>query len=84
MEKILRGLHWCTCLVYLDDIIVLSRTIDGYLERLAKILSCLQDAGLKLKPAKRHLLKKSVHYLGHVVSEKGIGTDPEKVKCIRD
>ena len=37
-----------------------------------------------MKPAKCHLLKKSVHYLRHVVSEKEIEADPEKVKCIRD
>ena len=85
MEKVLRGLNWSTCLVYLDDIIVFSRTIiDKHLERLAEILSRLRDAGMKLKPAKCHLLKKSVHYLGHVVSKKGIETDPEKVKCIGD
>ena len=41
-------------------------------------------AGLKLKPAKCHLLRKSVHYLGHVVSERGIEADPQKVKCIRE
>ena len=84
MEKVLRGLHWSTCLVYLDNIIVFSKMIEEHLERLAQVLSRLRDAGLKLKPTKCHLFKKSVHYLGHVISEKGIETDPEKVKCIRD
>ena len=71
MGKVLSGLHWSTCLVYLDDIIIFSRTIEEHLERLAEVLGRLRDAGLKLKPAKCHLLRKSVHYLGHVVSEMG-------------
>ena len=65
MERVLKGLHWSTCLVYLDDIIIFSKTIDEHLERLAEVFSRLRDAGLKLKPAKCHLLKRCVHYLGH-------------------
>ena len=84
MERVLKGLHWSTCLVYLDDINIFSKTINEHLERLAEVFSRLQDAGLKLKPAKCHLLKRSVHYPGHVVSKKGIEIDPHKIKCIRD
>ena len=65
---------------YLDDIIIFSSSIDEHLERLAEVLNRLRNAGLKLKPAKCHLLKKS---LGHV-SDKGIEMDPAKVKCILD
>ena len=84
MEKVLSGLHWSTWLVYLDNIIIFSRTIEEHLERLAEVLGRLCDAGLKLKPAKCHLLRKSVYYLGHIVSERGIETDPQKVKCIKE
>ena len=84
MEKVLRDLHWSTCLVYLDDIIIFSRTIEEHVERLGEILFHLRNAGLKLKPTKCHLLKKSVHYLGHVVLEEGIEIDPGKVRCILD
>ena len=84
VEKVLSGLHWSTCLVYLNNIIIFSRTIEEHLERLAEVLGHLHDAGLKLKPAKCCLLRKSVHYLGHVVSERGIETDPQKVKCIKE
>ena len=34
MERVLSGLHWTSCLVYLDDIIIFSKTIDEHLERL--------------------------------------------------
>ena len=44
----------------------------------------LQAAGLKLKPNKCEVLKRKVKCLGHVVSQQGVATDPEKVKSVRD
>jgi len=82
MELTLSGLHWTTCLVYLDDIIIFSRTVEEHLERLREVLERLKDAGLKLKPSKCHLLRKSVGYLGHVISEHGVETDPEKTASV--
>ena len=58
MEKVLRGLSWKICLVYLDDIIVMSRTFDEHIENLAKVISCLKQADLKLHPKKCDFLKK--------------------------
>ena len=84
MEHVLRGLHWSTCLVYLDDIIIFSKTIEEHLTRLREVLSRLRTAGLKLKPRKCHLLKQSVHYLGHVLSSEGVKTDSAKIKCITE
>lgn len=43
----------------------------------------LQDANLKLKPSKCIFFQKSVSFLGHIVSETGIGTDPNKVETVR-
>ena len=82
MERVLSGLHWTACLVYLDDIIIFSKTVEQHLALLRDVLSRLRRAGLKVKPSKCHLLQTSVHYLGHVVSAKGIETDPGKVKCV--
>ena len=42
----------------------------------------LRGAGLKAKPSKCQLFRKSVQYLGHVVSEKGIQVDFEKVRVV--
>ena len=82
MERVLRGLHWTTCLVYLDDIIIFSETIWKHLQCLAEVFSCLRDAKLKIKPSKCHFLRQSVHYLGHVISQRGMETDPDKVRAI--
>ena len=84
MENVLSGLRWETLLVYLDDVIVFGRTIQQTVDRLEVVLERFRGAGLKLKPSKCHLFKKEVKYLGHVVSEKGIHTDPEKISAVQD
>ena len=48
------------------------------------VLSRLREAGLKLKPRKCRLLCEHVRFLGHVVSEQGVSTDPEKVRAIEE
>ena len=82
MEMVLAGLHWTTCLVYLDDIVIFSTTVEQHLSRLRDVLARLKKAGLKLKPSKCHILKKCVHYLGHIVSADGVKVDDDKIKCI--
>ena len=71
MELVLRGLHWSTCMLYLDDI-VFSQTVEEHLQRLEELLERLQQAGLKIKPSKYHILCKSVKCLGCIVLEKGV------------
>ncbi|KRX54278.1 Retrovirus-related Pol polyprotein from transposon 17.6 [Trichinella sp. T9] len=84
MENALRGLTIKGCLVYLDDIIVYGRTEEEHLERLAKVLHRLQSVGLKIRPDKCQLMRRSVRYLGHVVTQHGIGTDPEKTAAVQE
>ena len=82
MEQVVHGLHWKTLLLYLDDIIVIAPDFETHLERLGEVLGRLRRAGLKLKPAKCELLQTEVGYLGHVVSQRGVSTDPEKTKAV--
>ena len=79
MEKVLSGLPWEVCLLYLDDIIVHGREFTEAIERLRTVLQRLRDAGLKLSPKKCILLQKSVPFLGHVVSNHGVSTDPKRL-----
>ena len=55
-----------------------------YVQNLQRVLQGLREAGLKLKPSKCHFLQRSVEYLGHVISEKGISPDPRKVEAVRN
>jgi RNase H-like domain found in reverse transcriptase/Reverse transcriptase (RNA-dependent DNA polymerase) len=82
MDIVMTGLHMDICLVYLDDIIVYSNSMETHLNRLVTVLERLRSAGLKLKPEKCALFQKSVSFLGHVVSDTGIGTDPQKIKAV--
>ncbi|XP_067939742.1 uncharacterized protein [Watersipora subatra] len=83
MERVMRGLHWKTLLLYLNDIIVFSGDIDSNVERLAAVFERLYAAGLKLKPRKCKLFKAEVKYLGHVVSAEGVATNPEKIEDVK-
>jgi transposase InsO family protein len=84
MERVLAGLQWRICLVYIDDIIIFSETVEEHLKQLACVLERLQLAGLKLKPQKCFLLRKRVAYLGHIVSSQGIEPDPKKISAVKD
>ena len=80
MESYLGELHLNWCIIYLDDIIVFSRTPEEHLHRLTAVFNKLKAAGLKLKPSKCDLFKQWINYLGHVVSKEGVSTDPEKLR----
>ena len=80
MDLVMAGLTWEICLVFLDDIIVMSKTFDEHLERLNIVFARLHSANLKLKPSKCHLFQEKVKFLGSVISEQGIEPDPEKLQ----
>ena len=82
MDVVMSGLKREVCMVYFNDIIVYSRDVDTHLDRLRAVFLRLQAAGLKLKPSKCRLFQIRVGFLGHVVSEKGIETDPEKIETV--
>ena len=84
MENCLGDMNMQSCLIYLDDIVVFSRTFEEHIERLEKVFERLVEAGLKLSPAKCNLFQKELKYLGHIVSPEGIATDPKKVECVRE
>lgn len=79
MDLVLAGLHWKCCLVYLDDIIVFTKTVEGHIERLREVFQCIRNAGLKLNSSKCQLFRQSVTFLGHQVSGDGIGPDPSNI-----
>ena len=84
MDFVLCGLSYMTCLVYLDDIIIFGKSFDEQLTRLREVFGRIRSANLKLKPTKCLLFRRSVSFLGHVVSEQGISKQADKVLAIRD
>ena len=76
MELVLRGLHWSTCLVYLDDIIVYSSTIDEHFTRLREVFGrtskgWTENQAIKMFPIQK---KKTLNTLDISFQEAGIQT----------
>ena len=82
MESCLGELHLNWCIIYLDDIIVFSRTPEEHLHKFKAVISKLRAAGLKLKPTKCDLFKQQINFLRHVVSKEGVSADPDKIKAV--
>lgn len=83
MEACLGEVNFDILLIYLDDILVFSPTIEEHLKRLDFVFGRLKEHGLKMKPSKCHFFQKEANFLGHVVSEHGISTDSEKTRIIK-
>ncbi|CAI5682211.1 unnamed protein product [Oreochromis niloticus] len=83
MEKCMGDMNLKEVVVFLDDLIVFSRTLEEHEARLIKVLNRLKEYGLKLSPEKCKFFQSSVRYLGHVVSERGVETDPEKIAALK-
>src|ERR1043166_5224593 len=70
--------------VYLDDIIIYSRTFEEHRQHLRKVLSKIRQNQLKLKPEKCEWIKTELKFVGHIVNRKGILPDPENVRKIQE
>ena len=82
MNNCLGELNMNWCIVYLDDIIIYSSDAASHIERLEADFQKLTKAGLKLKPTKCEFFKKIFKHLGHIVSEEGVSTDPNKAEAV--
>ena len=59
-------------LVYLDDVIMYSKTEEDHLRRLQAVFEWFHEHGLKLKPSKCSFLRKQITFLGHEISAEGM------------
>ena len=72
------------CLVFLDDILVFSKTEEEHVEHLHKVLTLLQEHHLKIKLSKCQFGVKKITFLGYVVTEEGVHTDPDIIKSVKE
>ena len=82
MDNIMTGLQGEQCLVYMDDIIVYSSTLEEHLDRLDNVFHRLASCNLKIQPDKCEFLRKEVAYLGHIVTPEGIKPNPAKIEAV--
>lgn len=71
------------CLVYMDDIIIFSTSLQEHVESITKIFQRLKDVNLKVQLDKCEFLKRETEFLGHIVTETGIRPNPEKISCVK-
>ncbi len=83
LNIILAGFNWQTCLVYIDDIIIYSKTAEAHLKDVESILEALTQAGVSLKFKKCLFFTDSVRYLGHIVRPGTLEIDQSHVKSLK-
>ena len=84
MDRVLCGMRWSRCLVYLDDVISFGKSVPEALGRLEEVLARLSDFGLQLKAKKCTFMQSEVAFLGHIVSRTGLACDPEKLSAVQN
>ena len=72
MEACLGDMHLKWVIIYLDDIIIFTKTPKEHIEILRGVFQKRHEAGPKLKPKKCKLFKTRISYIGHIVSRDGI------------
>ena len=67
---------------FLDEILIYSRSKEEHCEHLRKVFDLLRDHKLYPKERKCEFFKTEIHYLGHIITNKGIMMDLHKVEAI--
>jgi hypothetical protein len=71
-------------IVFLDDILVYSKSKEENEKHLRMVLQVLRENQLYAKLRKCSFYQKQIHYLGHIITKDGIAVDPEKIEAIRE
>ena len=82
MQEILSPFLWIFSLVYIDDIVVYSKTFEEHLKHVEQVLKAVAESRLTLSLPKCHLGYQSIVILGNIVSRLGLSTHHEKLKVM--
>ena len=84
MKEILHGLEGLICEVYIDDILIYSKTAEDHLLNTEKVLQRLQDFQVLVKPSKCKWGLPELQFLGHIINDKEIKLSPKRVQKVLD
>ena len=84
INKALCGLIDDFCIVYLDDILIFSKTKEEHDQHLQQICERLRDAELYAKLSKCQFYQKEIEFLGFIIGTQGIRMDPKRIETIRE
>lgn len=83
IDMLLAGLKWKSVLVYLDDVIVFSRSAQEHVGHLEEVFSLIAKAGISLKASKCFLFQEEVEYLGHIVGKGHVRVNEKNLVGLR-
>lgn len=83
MDSILRELQGKICLVYMDDIIIFSPSLEEHIKHLQQVFEKLRESRLKIQLDKSEFLRTEVEFLGHMITKDGIKPNPKKIIAIQ-
>ena len=84
MSKTFHGHENCILPPFYDDVTIKSRGFRAHIENAKKILDDVRAANLTLNALKCSFFQRKIKYLGHVISEHSIETDPDRMKAVVD
>jgi hypothetical protein len=70
-------------IVFLDDILIYSKSKKEHEHHLIMVMQVLRENQLYAKLSKCYFYQENIHYLGHIISKEGITIDTEKIEAIR-
>ena len=71
-------------LVYLDDVLVLSTSVEEHMRHLRLVFAKLREHGLQAKLSKCKFMQQELKFLGHILTAEGVKPDPGKVQTLLD
>lgn len=84
MDGLIHELRWTCAMVYLDDVVVYTSSLEDHHRALTSLLDSAINVGLKFDPKKCHFALPSLKLLGRIVSADGVSVIPDRVKAIRE
>lgn len=84
MNNVLRGLQGIHCLVYLDDVIIYSASLQEHIDKLRTVFDRLRQTNMKIQLDKSEFFRKEVLYLGHTITKDGLKPNDDKIKVIQN
>jgi hypothetical protein len=78
IDKVLQGIKDKFVLVYLDNVIIFSKTFEKHIQHVKEVMKRVRDANLKLKVEKCYFAAKELQFLRHVVGKDRVKSDPKK------
>lgn len=82
MNVILAPLLRVCAVVFIDDILIYSKSWAEHLQHISAVLTILQQHKFHVKLSKCSFAKQQISYLGHIISSQGVSTDPTKIDIV--